>query len=607
MAFAPIALTIPQYEDYANNWLKAYNQGTTTPLSMATDSTGGTLLVKSEIDAQGFPITAGSARFIPFINGDYDLWLFPTEAEADANDTTNAIQFADNLNADPQNSITFTENGYTVSNKTAAILLTPVSGKTLFVESSDGGLFKAVTGAAPGTYSDDDTAYCGTVFIPTGGDGSIAWVRDFSGDIDFRWFGVVGGGVIDDYSTVQACITYCIANNVTMYAPAGVYALESGLVATLASNSIEGFSMVGDGRALTRFIYSGSGAMTQMLEIVPTGSFGLNVNLKGFELDLTGAPTTSNGLKWNDGAWRSHCDDLYIHRDFITNTGIGIDMGTSNPAGIGVFDTKWTNMYIAAFDINFNAIGTDHSGNTITNLTIADSYISSGSTNVHIEFYNGVFISGSQIEAHSTYGFNSIDGDTAVIHGGSIESPAAGAIGINIDSASKSVIANCDFFNNFGGHFVIDAANTNQGFMYKTSASGFLYPNSKIQLGTSGAGESQIEFIRSGTDLGSLAPAASGIALAVRDAAGIEIFKLDNQNGIVDLLKANGRIRLTDETQYIEFFNATRSVIDIMGTGTPEGVVNGNIGSTFRRRDGAAGTSFYVKEAGTGNTGWVAK
>lgn len=103
MAFAPIALTIPQYDDLslANWWLKAYEQGTTTPLAMATDATGGTTAARYQLDSEGFPITAGNARLIPFIDGQYDLWCFPTAAEADANDTTNAIQFADNLNADP--------------------------------------------------------------------------------------------------------------------------------------------------------------------------------------------------------------------------------------------------------------------------------------------------------------------------------------------------------------------------------------------------------------------------------------------------------------------------------------------------------------------------
>ncbi len=42
-------------------------------------------------------------------------------------------------------------------------------------------------------------------------------------------------------------------------------------------------------------------------------------------------------------------------------------------------------------------------------------------------------------------------------------------------------------------------------------------------------------------------------------------------------------------------------------TGTPEGAVTARIGSTRSRTDGGAVTSFYVKESGTGNTGWVAK
>lgn len=42
-------------------------------------------------------------------------------------------------------------------------------------------------------------------------------------------------------------------------------------------------------------------------------------------------------------------------------------------------------------------------------------------------------------------------------------------------------------------------------------------------------------------------------------------------------------------------------------TGTPEGQVTAPVGSTALRSDGGAGTTFYVKESGTGNTGWVAK
>ena len=108
MAFTSIAFTIPQYDqvDLANYWLKAYEQGTTTPKVMATDATGSTTASRYELDSLGFPITAGNARIIPYIDGVYDLWAFPTAAEADANDTTNAIQFADNIDPERGNADT---------------------------------------------------------------------------------------------------------------------------------------------------------------------------------------------------------------------------------------------------------------------------------------------------------------------------------------------------------------------------------------------------------------------------------------------------------------------------------------------------------------------
>lgn len=44
-----------------------------------------------------------------------------------------------------------------------------------------------------------------------------------------------------------------------------------------------------------------------------------------------------------------------------------------------------------------------------------------------------------------------------------------------------------------------------------------------------------------------------------------------------------------------------------VGAGTPEGNVKAVVGATFQRTDGGAGTTLYVKESGTGKTGWVAK
>jgi len=45
----------------------------------------------------------------------------------------------------------------------------------------------------------------------------------------------------------------------------------------------------------------------------------------------------------------------------------------------------------------------------------------------------------------------------------------------------------------------------------------------------------------------------------------------------------------------------------LTGTGSPEGVTTAGIGSIFRRTDGGTSTTLYIKESGTGNTGWIAK
>lgn len=44
----------------------------------------------------------------------------------------------------------------------------------------------------------------------------------------------------------------------------------------------------------------------------------------------------------------------------------------------------------------------------------------------------------------------------------------------------------------------------------------------------------------------------------------------------------------------------------VSGSGSPEGVVTAPVGSEFKRTDGGAGTTMYIKESGVGNTGWVA-
>ena len=47
-------------------------------------------------------------------------------------------------------------------------------------------------------------------------------------------------------------------------------------------------------------------------------------------------------------------------------------------------------------------------------------------------------------------------------------------------------------------------------------------------------------------------------------------------------------------------------VLFFSGTGTPEGAVAAEVSSLFHRTDGGSGTSVYIKESGSGDTGWAA-
>lgn len=62
-------------------------------------------------------------------------------------------------------------------------------------------------------------------------------------------------------------------------------------------------------------------------------------------------------------------------------------------------------------------------------------------------------------------------------------------------------------------------------------------------------------------------------------------------------IDANGRVRIGA---------TSTSPMLTSGSGTPESAVTAPVGSVYMRTDGGAGTSLYIKESGSGNTGWKA-
>lgn len=68
------------------------------------------------------------------------------------------------------------------------------------------------------------------------------------------------------------------------------------------------------------------------------------------------------------------------------------------------------------------------------------------------------------------------------------------------------------------------------------------------------------------------------------------------------------RIYLMDDIRFGKGSSGGSDVIYVKyGSGTPESSTTANIGSLYLRTDGSSGSTLYVKESGTGNTGWVAQ
>jgi len=108
--------------------------------------------------------------------------------------------------------------------------IAPENGEYIYLSyhttEGDGGhgVFRGVTGALSGTYTDDN----GITIVPTGGNGSAAWIREFSGAVNVKWVGAKGNGATDDTTAIQSAIDYVASNGGgVVFFPQGEYKVTS--------------------------------------------------------------------------------------------------------------------------------------------------------------------------------------------------------------------------------------------------------------------------------------------------------------------------------------------------------------------------------------------
>jgi len=176
--------------------------------------------------------------------------------------------------------------------KADAVQYQPLNGKMYFIGGTDGGWFKGVTGAAAGTYSDNGGSYCGTVFIPTGGDGSKGWVRVDEGYITVEMFGAIGDNSTDDITAINLATTFSKVSGKAVYLNGDkIYKITSTI------NIYNGVRLLGESDG-----YNGTGgsALGSVIKNYGTGAAITVLGAYGFELGYfhitSDTPTTDDGI-----------------------------------------------------------------------------------------------------------------------------------------------------------------------------------------------------------------------------------------------------------------------------------------------------------------------
>lgn len=101
---------------------------------------------------------------------------------------------------------------------------------------------------------------------------------------------------------------------------------------------------------------------------------------------------------------------------------------------------------------------------------------------------------------------------------------------------------------------------------------------------------------------GALVSQSSGAYIVME---GADYTSLGGGGNITIVARPEKKITLTGQLVLNE---GTSRIVDIRcSIGSPEGLIVAPVGSIFLRTNGGANTTLYVKESGTGNTGWVAK
>jgi hypothetical protein len=498
--------------------------------------------------------------------------------------------------------------------------LPPGNGETIYLQYRDtigdngDGHFIGIEGAAAGTYVDDGA----TVIVPTGGDGSAAWLRIINNVINVAWWGNTNGDISAAFTSAFSYVRNSLVVGgggkrhvtLTLFVPPGEYRADS----TIYWNNLNAYNV----------------------KIEAKGAY-ITINHAGIGIDMIGC----RGV---------HLEDLQLFAEAALPATAGILTGPPDTARVG-------NMYFEGVTIAGSYItaclwdiGTDtfkavnvYLRNVLSSTAawglLCDGYNNFGATSDLPLRAPGTF---QPVTEQEWFGgvITAYNGDYAVYLSGvsefktSKDFHAIGAVSCIAIEVSTDPINSLDLNLNteIGGspppdyllEFLVPAAVTGSIEGFKLDVGQNLATIATVKTTDPGAGVpgnltlfSAVfdlpDNMASGTYFDAVGITAYGKIIAAQSAI-LDISNFSAFYGIIETLDSSA-ITLPAVGHHI-IYSVNPVVIDeitlgsvslITGAGTPEGAVTAVVGSLFLRSDGGAGTSLYVKETGTGNTGWVGK
>lgn len=441
--------------------------------------------------------------------------------------------------------------------------------------------------------------------------------------LDVTTFGAVGDGSHDDTTAIQAAINATLGGTpaagvsatrtaaAPVFLPAGTYKIT----APLQVYSAQGFQLVGVGDG-SRIAVSGN--LTYALDV--NGSyFGTFADFAIIGLTSADSVTTAFGLNWSSTVAQRSSTINSLHRlnvrdlKYVTAYGLGIDSSNVQVDQTGVYHCnaygQWSAGETTWWQTGF-ASGSGTNGNILNHTytsccAVVHRYnVWANACNVTV---NGMCVGNGEVD------FRQSGGRPLHVHG--VRSEASQRLFAQQGGSTLTSWASlADVL------FVADAIAADNQFIQvryagtvqltgitvdAQAAAPVVYINNgntlPVQITAAG--------LCTRNTLGNLFVSAGASSPASVTVSGYT--QIDSGTIIVDRVSFWSKLFSAYTASALPTFNqglilGAGTIQELSGSGTPEAAVTAPVGSTFRRSDGGTGTSLYVKETGTGNTGWVA-